>query len=459
MIGASARHVTTNPVTINGTLDALMCGQQLTEPHINHFVRGVVDGSIAPVQRGAFLAAVRIQGMSPVETGWLTQAMAASGDVLDLSGVRKPLADKHSSGGQSDLTSAVIAPVLACHGLAVPMMSGRGLGPTGGTLDALESIPNFNVGLTIEEVVSQLNSTGAAIFASSTNVAPADAILYADRDVTATVANISLIAASIMSKKIAEGLGREGFNDSLVLNVTTGSGAFMSKEAEAIQLAEAMVDIAIRSGINTSAVVSSMDQPLGPLVGRSLEIQQAVRVLRGETEGFERYYQVVVELATNLLIQSGLYSAAQFDEAQASVKDKISSGQALEKFMEIVAAQGGDVSAIRDLNKLPTAATKVVVRATSSGFVNAIASAQIGWAVVYLGGGRESPGAPIDHGVGVHVHKFLGDRVEKGDPLATLHVNDDARLADSIAAIQGAYQLGGEPTEHGPLIIEVIRGN
>ena len=441
--------ITQNPVTALGVLDAVKRGQELSQAHVDFFVRGVVNRSIPDYQAAAFLMAVRCNGMTDRETIWLTHAMTDSGTRLDLSGVDGFTVDKHSTGGISDGSSFVVAPLVALFGLRVPMMSGRGLGHTGGTLDKLEAIPGFRVALSEAEIVRQLNEVGIAIFGQTPEIAPADGILYGLRDVTATVDSIPLIAASIMSKKLAEGAA------GLVMNVTTGSGAFMSDFAEAEKLAKTMVAIAQQSGRKASAVISSMDQPLGPYVGNALEIQQAVRVLRGETNRFERFIEVSIELAAHLLVHGGLYAMDQMVQAREVLREKLASGAALATFRSMVVAQGGNAGVIDDPSRLQVASRTVDVLATDTGFITAINATEIGLASVYLGAGREIAGAKIDPTVGIEVYKFVGDSVSQGEPLARLFVNDERRLVEASRTLVGAYQIGGERVEPRKLVLGV----
>ncbi len=450
MITLPAEAFTLNPVTVRGVLDAVKNGQELTQPHVDFFMRGVVDGSIPSYQAAAFLMAVRLNGMTDRETTYLTQAMTASGKRLDLSRVPGVTVDKHSTGGISDGTSFIVAPLVATYGLKVPMMSGRGLGHTGGTLDKLEAIPGLRTSLSEDEVVRQLIDVGLAIFGQTAEIAPADKVLYGLRDVTETVDSIPLIAASIMSKKLAEGAG------GLVMNVTTGSGAFMTRLKDARKLAETMVAIAKQSGRQASSVISSMDEPLGPYVGNALEIRQALRVLRGETGPFGRFIDVSVELAAHLLVHGGLFAMGQLDEAKQSLGERLASGQAFDKFRAMVAAQGGDVSAIDNPDLLPTAQRIVDVPARTSGYVTGIHATKIGLAAVDLGAGRAAVDSPIDPAVGIEALRFVGDRVTAGEPLARLHVNDDTRLADATASLLDAYQIGERRRRPGKLIRGVV---
>lgn len=432
---AALQELTQNPVTVRGVLDAVKRGHELSKSHIDYFVGGVVDGSIPDYQAAAFLMAVRINGMTSSETTFLTQAMTDSGRRLDLSRVDGVTVDKHSTGGISDGTSFIVAPLVATFGLKVPMMSGRGLGHTGGTLDKLEAIPGFRVSLSEDEVVHQLNHAGLAIFGQTADIAPADRRFYGLRDVTETVDSIPLIAASIMSKKLAEGAR------GLVMNVTTGSGAFMRDLGDATRLAETMVAIAQQSGLRASAVITSMDEPLAPYVGNALEIQQAVRILAGETSRFERFIDVSIELSAQLLVHGGVYAMEDIGAARVALKQRLASGVAFKKFRDMVAAQGGDVRVIDRLTLLSQSAQIMGVLSPRDGYVSAIDATKIGLASVYLGAGRETVGAPIDPAVGIEVLKFVGDPVSKGEPLARLHVNNCQKLGAAQRTFLDAYKI------------------
>lgn len=444
-------NLTQNPVTVRGVLDAVKRGQPLSKAHIDFFVQGVVDGSIPDYQAAAFLMAVRINGMTSFETTLLTQAMTDSGKRLDLSRVDGVTVDKHSTGGISDGTSFVVAPLVATFDLKVPMMSGRGLGHTGGTLDKLEAIPGFRVSLSEDEVVHQLNQTGLAIFGQTADIAPADGRFYALRDVTETVDSIPLIAASIMSKKLAEGA------NGLVMNVTTGSGAFMRDFADAQKLAETMVAIAQQSGRQASSVISSMDEPLAPYVGNALEIQQAVRILRGETDRFGNFMDVSIELSAHLLVHGGLFTMEEIGRAREVLRVRLASGAALDKFRAMVVAQGGDVGAIDDLSRLPQASRVIGVVSPHDGYVSQIDATKVGLASVYLGAGREKAGAPVDPAVGIEVLKFVGDPVSNGEPLARLHVNDDQKLGAAQRTLLSAYTIGQDKVAQGNTLLEIVR--
>jgi len=432
--------------------------RQVSRAEMQAFVRGVIEPkperAIPKEQIGAWLAYVRQNGLSDRETTYLTESMAAEGRTLDLSEVEGTTVDKHSSGGVSDGTSLVLAPLAACFGLKVPMMSGRGLGHTGGTLDKLEAIPGFRIGLPEAEVVSLLNNVGLAMFGQTPDIAPADRILYATRDVTETVDSIPLIAASIMSKKLAENTG------ALVLNVTTGSGAFMSSFADAEKLAKTMVAIAQGAGRKASAVITSMDQPLGPMVGNALEIRQTLRVLNGERAGFENFIAVIEELAAHMLVHGGLFTHQNMNtaknRARNAVRAKLATREPLEKFRDMIIAQGGNVHVVDDPSLLPTATRKLPIPAPKEGYVQAIDTTKVGLAAVALGAGRERVEDIIDPAVGIEVHAFVGDEVGKGKPLGIFHLNHLTRLTDGGASklFAGAYTIGPNPPKTKPRLIQ-----
>ncbi|MED4959397.1 pyrimidine-nucleoside phosphorylase, partial [Paenibacillus macerans] len=388
-------------------------GQELTTEEIGFLVRGYSDGRIPDYQMSAWAMAVYYQGMSARETADLTMAMAASGETIDLGSIRGVKVDKHSTGGVGDKTTIVLGPLVAAAGVPVAKMSGRGLGHTGGTIDKLEAISGFSVELGKERFFRQVNEIGLAVVGQSGNMTPADKKLYALRDVTATVDSIPLIASSVMSKKIAAGA------DAIVLDVKTGSGAFMKTLEDSIRLAKAMVDIGTQVGRRTVAVISDMDQPLGYAIGNALEIKEAVATLRGE--GPADLEEVCLILASHMLILGG--KAADEEEAYALLKAKLQSGEALDKLKGMVSAQGGDTSQIDRLDLLPSAELQIEVRSESKGYVDSIQAEEIGLAAMMLGAGRETKDSVIDLGAGVELRKKIGDPVEIGDTLAVLHLN------------------------------------
>ncbi len=423
-------------------------GQELTSKEIGFLVKGYSEGQIPDYQMSAWAMAVYYQGMSARETADLTMAMAGSGDTIDLGSIRGIKVDKHSTGGVGDKTTVVLGPLVAAAGVPVAKMSGRGLGHTGGTIDKLEAISGFSVELTKEQFFRQVNEIGLAVVGQSGNMTPADKKLYALRDVTATVDSIPLIASSVMSKKIAAGA------DAIVLDVKTGSGAFMKTLEDSIRLAKAMVDIGTQVGRRTVAVISDMDQPLGHAIGNALEIKEAVATLRGE--GPADLEEVCLILASHMLILGG--KASSEEEAKAMLVEQINSGQALEKLKQMVAAQGGNTEQIDHPELLPEAELKVDVKATAGGFVESIQAEEIGLAAMMLGAGRETKESVIDLAAGVELRKKIGDPVEAGETLAVLHLNrsHEAGLAEAERRILNAYGISSTKVPRRPLVFALV---
>ena len=415
-------------------------GNEHSLEDLEAFVTGFTRGEVTDYQAAAWLMAVCWRGMSAPETAHLTQVMAASGDTLDLSNLPHTV-DKHSTGGVGDKTSLVLAPLLAVCGATVAKMSGRGLGHTGGTVDKLESIPGFRAVLSEHEFLAQARAVGVVISGQSKDLAPADGLLYALRDATATVASLPLIASSIMSKKLASGA------ESIVLDVKVGSGAFMKTLDEARALAEAMVDIGNRAGRRTRAVISSMREPLGHAVGHALEVQEAVRCLKGE--GPEDLEGLCVTLAAEVLSASGL------NGSHKNIAKKLSNGEAFEKFETWIAAQGGEVARLRRLGGLELAAEQHQIRASQNGYVREVEALKVGEAVKVLGGGRSRKGDAVDLGVGVVLHAKIGDEVEAGEPLVTVYHNTKG-LEEAVRLLEGAFTLSDEPVEAPPLVLETL---
>jgi pyrimidine-nucleoside phosphorylase len=425
-------------------------GQELSRGEIEALVHGFTNGEIPDYQAAAWLMAALLRGLTRVETAALTDAMLRSGEVLDLSEFSPKKVDKHSTGGVGDKTSLVLAPVVAAGGLLVPMISGRGLGHTGGTLDKLESIPGFNVNLPVSEFRRVLRGCGCCMIGQTAEIAPADRKLYALRDVTATVESPYLICASIMSKKLAEGI------DALVLDVKTGSGAFMKKEEDAVFLAELMVETGERMGKKVIALITDMDQPLGLNVGNSLEVKEVLEVLHGE--GPPDLRELCLELAGWMFQLGG--AAASLAHGRQTAQQMIDSGRGLAKFREMVQLQGGDLSAIDDPTKLPHAKHKLEVLSPENGYVSGIASEAIGTACVILGGGREKKEDSVDPAVGIVLHKKVGDPVSAKEPLATIHYNSESRAAHAKRLMQESYHISGAPPDEvRPLVHRVIRGS
>ena len=412
-------------------------GNEHSLEDLEAFVMGFTRGEVTDYQAAAWLMAVCWRGMSAAETAHLTQVMAASGDMLDLRNLPQTV-DKHSTGGVGDKTSLVLAPLLAVCGATVAKMSGRGLGHTGGTVDKLESIPGFRAVLSEREFLAQARAVGVVISGQSKDLAPADGLLYALRDATATVASLPLIASSIMSKKLASGA------ESIVLDVKVGSGAFMKTLDEARALAEAMVDIGNRAGRRTRAVISSMREPLGHAVGHALEVQEAVRCLKGE--GPEDLEGLCVTLAAEVLSASGL------QKSREDIAKKLSNGEAYAKFEAWIAAQGGEVA---QLGGLELAAEPHQIKASQNGYVREVEALRVGEAVKVLGGGRSKKGDTIDLGVGVVLHAKIGDEVEAGEPLVTVYHNTKG-LEEAVGFLEGAFTLSSEPVEAPPLVLETL---
>src|SRR5262245_17954401 len=394
-------------------------GGALDRDEIAFFVDGVTAGTLPDYQASALLMAVVLRGMSTQETAWLTDAMVASGVRVDLSAIPGAKVDKHSTGGVGDKTSLVLAPLASACGVPVPMMSGRGLGHTGGTLDKLESIPGFRVNLTLEEMQGALATVGCAMIGQTAQIAPADKKLYALRDVTGTVESIPLISASIMSKKIAEGI------DALILDVKTGSGAFMKTEADSRRLAESLVSIGNRSGVKTEAIITAMDAPLGRAVGNALEVIECIDILKGDAAGSDDLVEVSVELTARMLLLGKV--AGDRADAERRVRGAIASGAGLERLERIIAHQGGDPRVVADYSRLPSAPERHAVRAPRSGYLNALDAESVGRASVILGAGRDRVEDSVDHGVGIMVLARPGDRVSAGDPVLELHYRDTAK--------------------------------
>ena len=422
-------------------------GVELTRGEIEGLVNAYTEGAIPDYQVSAWLMAVVLKGMTRPETAALTDAMLHSGDVLDLSSLRAKKVDKHSTGGVGDKTSLVLAPLAAAAGIAVPMISGRGLGHTGGTLDKLEAIPGFNVNLSVAEFRRVLEICGCAMIGQTAEIAPADRKLYALRDVTGTVESPYLICASIMSKKLAEGI------DALVLDVKTGSGAFMKNELDAVFLAELMVETGERMGKKVVALITDMDQPLGNKIGNALEVMEVVEVLRGG--GPEDLVGLCLELAGWMLHLGGVsHTVAEGKQHSAKL---ISSGQALEKFRQMVELQGGDGGVIDDNNRLPQARHSLQVSSTTAGYLASMQCERIGSACVILGGGRERKEDSVDPAVGIVLHKKVGDRVAAGERLATIYYNAEVPGTRDRQLIEASCVVTDDaPSPKRPLIHRVI---
>ena len=407
---------------------------ELTREEIEFFIKGFTSGDVPDYQASAFAMAVVLNGMTPRETTDLTLAMAHSGHMLDLSDVVDLAVDKHSSGGVGDKTSLSVLPIVAACGLPVGKMSGRGLGFSGGTLDKLESIPGYRVDLTTEEFKEQLKEKGIVLTGQSLDLAPADGKLYSLRDVTGTVQSIPLIASSIMCKKLAAGA------QAIVLDVKTGLGAFMQSLDEARVLAKLMTDIGTLARREVVALLSDMNQPLGFAVGSSLEVVEAIEMLKGG--GPDDFREHCLHVSAHMLVLGK--RAKDLDEGRKMAEKSIADGSALEKFRILVQAQGGDVSYVDDVSKFPRAKFVEVVKAPRSEYISQVHARIVGEAAVTLGAGRAKKTDPVDHAVGFVIHKKVGDKVEKGEALFTVHAEDETKLAEARASVLGAFSFSNE---------------
>jgi pyrimidine-nucleoside phosphorylase len=418
-------------------------GEALSRDAIESFVRGVTDGSWEDYQASAMLMAIVLKGMTAAETGWLTDAMARSGDRVSLDHISGVKVGKHSTGGVGDKVSIVLAPLVAACGVVVPKMSGRGLGHTGGTLDKLESIPGFRVSLSLDEYKEILGEVGCCLISQTENIVPADKKLYALRDVTATIESLPLIAASVMSKKLAEG------STALVLDVKCGAGAFMKNPADARALARAMVTIGTAAGVRTEAFITRMDTPLGRAVGNSVEIAECIELLGGRGPADLR--ALIVRLASRMVVAGG--KAANEAEAEAKVRSALDSGAALAKLRRMIEWQGGDPAVVDDPTRLPQARHVHQLTATASGYVESLDALLVGYTAVALGAGREKKGDAVDLSAGIVLHKKPGDAVKAGDPIMELHYNDPALLTLALTLAEQAAVIGGEAPPQAPLVI------
>jgi pyrimidine-nucleoside phosphorylase len=414
---------------------------ELSREEIEFFVNGFTSGDVPDYQASAFAMAVMLNGMTPRESTELTLAMAHSGQMLDLSDVVDLAVDKHSSGGVGDKTSLAVLPIVAACGLPVGKMSGRGLGFSGGTLDKLESIPGYRVDLTTDEFKKQLKEKGLVLAGQSLDLAPADGKLYALRDVTGTVPSIPLIASSIMCKKLAAGA------QAILLDVKTGLGAFMETLDEARVLADLMVDIGKLAGREVVALLSDMNQPLGNAVGNSLEVVEAIETLKGG--GPQDFVEHCLHVSEHMLVLGK--RAKDLDEAKVMAEKAVADGSAFEKFQVLVNAQGGDVSFVEDTSRFPRAEFIEVVKAPRSGYISQIHARGVGEAAVTLGAGRAKKTDPVDHAVGFVIHKNVGDQVNEGDPLFTIHANDESKLSEARTAVHTAHSFSDEAVEPLPL--------
>ena len=421
-------------------------GGELNETEIRAFVDGVVDGSFADYQASALLMAICINGMTDRETLALTLAMAKSGETLDLSDIPGVKADKHSTGGVGDTTSLVLVPLVAACGVKMAKMSGRGLGFTGGTLDKMESIPGMSIDLDVDAFKRQVTDIGCAIIGQTAELAPADKVLYALRDVTATVDCMPLVVSSILSKKLAAGC------DVVVLDVKSGSGAIMDTPEKSRKLAEMMVRIGNLSGKRFSALITDMDQPLGNYIGNALEVEEAIDILAGRTEGALK--DVALELGAHILRNAGV--VATVNEGVKLLDSKIRSGEGLRKLAEMIAAQGGDPRVCEDTGLLPKARTRIDIKADRAGYVSSMVTSDIGNAAKLLGAGRERKTDALDLSVGIVMKVRVGDRVKKGDVLCTLHAGEKSDRTGAYNLMKRSISISDEKPEARPLIQAVV---
>lgn len=416
-------------------------GGELNEAEITYVIKGFVNGEIPDYQMSAFLMATYFQGMTERETLAMTNEVAHSGDMVDLSSISGIKVDKHSTGGVGDKTTLIVAPIVAAYGVKVAKMSGRGLGHTGGTVDKLEAIPGYRTDLSREEFFKVVNDTGLSVIGQSGNLTPADKKMYALRDVTATVESIPLIAVSIMSKKLAAG------SDCILLDVKTGSGAFMKTLDDSIALAREMVKIGENAGRKTIALITDMDTPLGNYIGNSLEVTEAVLTLQGK--GPKDLTEVCIHLAANMLVLAGI---GTLEECLAKAQSAIADGSALKRLIAMVEAQGGDSSVITDPSNFKQAPYSMEVTAEAEGYVESMNTEKCGIASVMLGAGREKKDSPIDFTAGIILHKKTGDQIKTGDSIATLYASDEKLFAAARDELRGAYTIKENKSERNPLI-------
>jgi pyrimidine-nucleoside phosphorylase len=416
---------------------------------IDFLISGYTRGEIPDYQMSAWLMAAWLRGLNRSELAALTEVMLCSGEILNLADFRARKVDKHSTGGVGDKTSLILAPIAAAGGLTVPMISGRGLGHTGGTLDKLESIPGYSVNLSLLDFRGVLRECGMGMIGQTAEIAPADKKIYALRDATSTVENIGLICASIMSKKLAEGI------DALVLDVKTGSGAFMKREEDSVQLAEVMVETGEHMGKKVVALITDMNQPLGRWAGHSVEVAECLEVLNDR--GPDDLRALSIELSAWMFYLGD--RTKDLEDGRMLAESMLATGQAKEKFKQNIRLQGGDDKIVGNPDLLPAARSREHVLSPASGFLTATNCEQFGTALAMLGGGREKKEDSIDHAVGLEFHARIGDRIEKGQPLATIHYNSAAKLAEARELIASSYQIGeSAPSTPLPLIHRVIGG-
>jgi len=413
---------------------------------IDFLISGYTRGEIPDYQMASWLMATWIRGLSGAEIASLTEAMLHSGEVITFPELPGKKVDKHSTGGVGDKTSLILAPIVAAGGLIVPMISGRGLGHTGGTLDKLEAIPGFNTALTLAEFRKILGECGMGLIGQTAEIAPADKKIYALRDVTSTVENIGLICASIMSKKLAEGI------DALVLDVKTGSGAFMQKEEDAVRLAALMVETARQMGKKAVALITDMDQPLGRFAGHSHEVIESIEVLRGR--GAKDLRELSIELSAWMFYLGDRTKSV--DEGRGLAERLIASGEALEKLKQGITLQGGDARVVDDYERLPLARNRKEAKSHANGYLAATNCMEFGVALAMLGGGREKKEDAIDPAVGLEFHKRIGDRIASGETLVTIHYNSDAKLSEATERIQKSFVFGEHPLAPKKLVRRLV---
>jgi len=421
-------------------------GGELSGDEIRFMIDGYVRGKISDYQMSAMCMAIYFRGMTDQETLDLTLAMMHSGDVVDLSSIKGIKADKHSTGGVGDKTSLILCPMVAACGLRVAKMSGRGLGHTGGTLDKLESFPGYNISIGEKRFLDNVNRIGIAIMGQTADLVPADKKLYALRDVTGTVPSIPLIVSSIMSKKLASGA------DVIVLDVKCGSGAFMKTEAQAHELARGLTRIGKLAGRKCAAVITDMNQPLGCAVGNALEVKEAISVLRGETKG--DLLELCLTLGSCLLIQAG-YTEDE-DTARKLLQESIDSGKALNKLAELVDAQDGEARDVYDTSRLPLAPVQLEVPSEAEGYISRIECEKVGLISMHLGGGRAAKEDSIDLSVGLVLHKKVGDKVAKGESLATIHAPTMEKAQEAAESLRACCTFSAEPIRRPKLIKDII---
>lgn len=422
-------------------------GFKLTADEIKFFVDGYTKGEIPDYQMSALLMAILIRGMDREETLELTMAMMHSGETLDLSGIKGVKADKHSTGGVGDKTSLILCPMVAAQGVKIAKMSGRGLGHTGGTIDKLESFPGFNTGISEETFMANVNDFGIAIAGQTADLDPADKKMYALRDVTGTVPSIPLIVSSIMSKKLAAGA------DVIVLDVKSGSGSFMKTEDDARELAENLTAVGKMAGKKTVAVITDMDEPLGNAIGNALEVKEAIEVLRGEKKG--ELLELCLTLGACILTEAGI--AENDDEARQMLIRGIEDGSALNKLAQLVEGQGGDKNAVYNTGLLPAAPVRYEAICKETGYVKHISAADVGLVSMHLGGGRVTKESEIDLSVGLILNKKVGDRVEAGESLGTIHATSMEKAEQAAELLRGCYTIVPDPVEKPTFIKGIVR--